>query len=411
MLASTALFLLKFLAYLLAARACLALKNYRWKTSLFALTNLVGIGVLFDWSAGRGKAIVFFAAYLIIVCFLYVMMRLFAKRANWLSWLALLSPIVPLIAVRYLPFLWDTLWRTLQLNLDRPVAAFFIGISFMAFRLSHLALEVKGKIVPRPSIWEYLGFAFFVPTMVVGPINQYSTHHHSMNQLDRTVTPLGLSLLRIIVGAAKFQFLASIFNQLSYSGLILDGHPHGLFDLAVAAVSYYLFLYCNFSGFCDMAIGTAGLLGIHVKENFRFPLAASSVKDYWNRWHITLSVYMRDLVFWRLSKYLTKRFGTRNANHVIAISIVTVFLLIGAWHGLGWHYQIFGGMHAVGVAGNHYYTIWLKKRLGQERFKAYNESRVVAALTIAITFIYVTISMFFFANDLDTARKILAAIG
>ena len=411
MLASTAIFLLKFLVYLLAARASLALKSYTWKTSLFALTNLVGVGVLFDWSAGRGRAIVFFGAYIILVSCLYVAMRLFAKRGNWLSWVALLSPILPLIVIRYMPFVWDPIWRTLHAYPDRPVAVFFVGISFMAFRLSHLALEVKSKIVPQPSFWEYLGFAFFVPTLVVGPINQYSTHHRSMSQVDRSATPLGLSLLRIIVGATKFQFLANIFNQLSYSGLILDGHPHGLFDLGVAGVSYYMYLYCNFSGFCDMAIGTAGLLGIHVKENFQFPLAASSVKDYWNRWHITLSTYMRDMVFWRLSKYLTKRFGTRNANHAIAVSIVTVFLLIGAWHGLGWHYQIFGGMHALGVVGNHYYTIWLKKRIGPKRFKAYNESRVVWALTIAITFIYVTISMFFFANDLDTARKILAAIG
>jgi D-alanyl-lipoteichoic acid acyltransferase DltB (MBOAT superfamily) len=410
LLTSTAIFLLKFAAYLLIARACLAIKNYGWKTSLFALTNLVGVAILFDWSAAGGRAIVFLVAYIVMVCFLYLTMRLFAKRTNWLSWVAFLAPIAALIVIRYAPFLWNIIWRVLHLNPDRPVAAFFIGISFMAFRLSHLALEVKSKTVPKATFWEYLGFAFFVPTLVVGPINPYSTHHTSLNKLDRAVTPIGRSILRIIVGVAKFQFLASIFNQLSYSGLILDGHPHGLFDLAVASVAYYLYLYCNFSGFCDMAIGTAGLMGIHVKENFNFPLAANSVKDYWNRWHITLSGYMRDLVFWRLSKYLSKRFGAKNSNHAIALSTFVVFLLIGAWHGLGWHYQIFGVMHAIGVVGNHYYTIWLKKRLGAQRFKAYNESRVVAAVTIALTFIFVTISMFFFANDLDTARKILAAI-
>ena len=408
--ATTIHFLLTFAIYLLVTRACLTLKDYRWKTTLFALANLGGIGLLFEWTAFRGRAIVFYAAYIVIVSFLFVTMRLFAKRKNWRSWVAFLSPIAGLILIRYVPFVWDAIWRLLQVHPDRPIAVFFIGISFMAFRLSHLALEVKSGQTKQPSFWEYLGFAFFVPTLLVGPINPYSAHYQSLNNPDRLITPIGRSVLRIIVGAAKYQFLANIFNQLSYSGLLLDGHPHGLFDLGVAGISYYLYLYCNFSGFCDMAIGTAGVLGIHVKENFNFPLAANSVKDYWNRWHITLSGYMRDLVFWRLSKYLSKRWGAKNSNHAIALSTFVVFLLIGAWHGLGWHYQIFGAMHAIGVVGNHYYTIWLKKRLGAQRFKAYNESRMVGAVTIVLTFIFVTISMFFFANDLDTARKILATI-
>ena len=94
----------------------------------------------------------------------------------------------------------------------------------------------------------------------------------------------------------------------------------------------------------------------------------------------------------------------------VSIPAFVTFVAVGVWHGAGWTFVAFGVMHAIGVVGNHYYTIWLKKRLGPQRFKAYNESRVVAAVTIALTFIFVTISMFFFANDLDTARKILAAI-
>ncbi len=374
------------------------------------MTNLVGIGVLFDWSGGKGRAIVFFGAYILLVSFLYLTMRLFAKRDHRLSSLALLSPIAALVAIRYLPFVWSALWRALQLNVDRPVAVYFVGISFMMFRLSHLALEVKSGIAPRPTLWRYLGFAFFIPTLTVGPINRYSTHNHSLEQPDREVTPIGRSFFRIVIGATKYQFLGNCFNQLSYTGLLLDGHPHTPFDLIVAAISYYLYIYCNFSGFCDMAIGTAGLLGIHVSENFQFPLAASSIKDYWNRWHITLSVFMRDMVFWRLSKHLTRRLGPRNANHAIALSILVVFLVIGFWHGLGWHYVIFGLLHAAGVIGHHYYSILLRQKIGPTKYRAYNQSRLVAAVTIAATFIYVTATMFFFANDLNTASQILAVI-
>lgn len=402
--------LLIFLGYLLIARGCLSLKNYRLKVGLFALTNLAGIVLIFDWSAGRGKAIVFFVAYVFLVGFHHLMLRLFAEREGWLPWLAFLSPIAALIAIRYMPFLWNSVWNALGISLDRPLAVFFIGISYMAFRLSHLVLEVRNGVVKKPDLWEYLGFAFFIPTLVVGPINPYSTHQSSLSHPNREVTPIGRSLLRIIVGATKYQFLASIFSQLSYQGLLLDGHPHALIDLPIAAVAYYLFLYCNFSGFCDMAIGSAGLLGIHVKENFNNPFAARNVKDYWNRWHITLSLYMRDMVFAPLSKYLVGVFGVKNAKHAIALAILIVFLIVGFWHGVGWQYPIFGAIHAAGVITNHYYTIWLKKRLGKQGFKDYNQNRLITSVATGTTFLYVTASFFFFANDFPAMREIFNAL-
>ena len=280
----------------------------------------------------------------------------------------------------------------------------------MAFRLSHLALEVRNGLVKKPTLAEYFGFAFFLPTLVVGPINPYSVHQQSLTSPDREVTPIGRSLLRIVVGATKFQFLANIFNQLSYGGLLLDGHPHAPVDLLIASVAYYLYIYCNFSGFCDMAIGAAGLLGIHVKENFQNPLAARNIKDFWNRWHITLSIYTRDMVFSPLSKYLVRKMGARNANHAIALAILAVFLIVGVWHGLGWNYLLFGAVHAAGVIVNHYYGIWLKKRLGKTAFKAYNANQGIRVLAIVSTFLYVTASFFIFANDFSSMRKIFNAI-
>ncbi len=159
-----------------------------------------------------------------------------------------------------------------------------------------------------------------------------------------------------------------------------------------------------------MAIGSAGLIGIHVKENFDNPLAARNVKDFWNRWHITLSQYMRDVVFVPLSKYLVRSFGPQNANHAIALAILVVFLSVGVWHGVGWQYAVFGAIHAGGVIANHYYTIWLKKRLGKAGFKAYNENRLITAIACGATFIYITVAFFFFANDFPTMKNIFNAI-
>jgi D-alanyl-lipoteichoic acid acyltransferase DltB (MBOAT superfamily) len=166
----------------------------------------------------------------------------------------------------------------------------------------------------------------------------------------------------------------------------------------VAAVAYYLFLYCNFSGFCDIAVGMAGLMGVPVDENFNSPFAADSVKDFWNRWHITLSQYMRDVVFTPLCKSLIRILGPAQANQAIAVSIAVVFLIIGVWHGVGWNYAAFGAMHAVGVVVNHYYAIILKRSLGAKRFAAYSRSRLVEVFAVGLTFCFVAASMFLFAN-------------
>ncbi len=174
--------------------------------------------------------------------------------------------------------------------------------------------------------------------------------------------PVGRAALRILVGAVKYQFLGNLCNQLTYSGLLLDDHPHHWIDLPVAMLFYYLYLYLNFSGFCDMAIGVAALIGIPVPENFDNPFAARNVKDFWNRWHITLSVWMRDVVFSPLSKYLVGRMGIKLADHAVAITIFVVFLLIGIWHGVGWNYFWFAcGLQSVGVVTVHYYTLFLKE--------------------------------------------------
>jgi D-alanyl-lipoteichoic acid acyltransferase DltB (MBOAT superfamily) len=212
-----------------------------------------------------------------------------------------------------------------------------------------------------------------------------------------------------MVGYVKYQWLGNFFGQLDYGSLLLDDHLHHWLDLPVAMLFFYLYLYLNFSGFCDMAIGAAGLVGIPVPENFDNPFAARNVKDFWNRWHITLSVWMRDVVFSPLSKFLVGKMGIQLADHAIALTITGVFLLVGIWHGVGWNFAAFGAAHALGVVANHYYTIFLKKKLGREKFKAYNENRWIRAAAVGLTFGYCAASLFLFANTFPQMKEILLA--
>jgi D-alanyl-lipoteichoic acid acyltransferase DltB (MBOAT superfamily) len=347
-----------------------------------------------------------FVAYLILICIQFVMLRLFSEKKGSWPWLAFFTPIAALVFVRYEPGVGmaripGLAWTGGGLGL--------VGISYLAFRTSRLVLEVRNGAVKRPHFCEYINFCFFLPTMPVGPINSYENYRRGFGPAPFDV-PIGRATLRILVGLVKYQFLGGLFSQLGYAGLLLDDNTHHYIDLLVAMVFYYLFLYCNFSGFCDMAIGAAGLIGIPVPENFDNPFAARNVKDFWNRWHITLSQYMRDVVFAPLSKFLVRRAGPALADHAIALTILIVFLLVGIWHGVGWNFAAYGLVHALGVMANHYYTIFLKKRLGRERFKAYNENRWIRAAAVTVTFCYCGASLFFFANTFPGMKQIISIL-
>jgi len=393
------------LAYVLAGRLILQRLAGGGRELLFAGLNLAGV-YFFLFYGHHSYYTLRFAAYLALVGGQFVMLRLFATRDGALPWLAFFAPIAGLILFRYVPG--GIFQAAAAAGLKYHGIPTMIGISYLAFRCSRLVLEVRNGAVKPPNFLEYLNFAFFLPTMSVGPINTYANFRRGFT--ERYDVPAGRAVLRILVGAVKYEFLGNLCNQLTYAGLLLDEHPHPWLDLPVAMLFFYLYLYCNFSGCCDMAIGAAGLIGVPVPENFNNPFAARNVKDFWNRWHITLSVWMRDVVFSPLSKFLVRLMGIQLADHAIALTITIVFLLVGIWHGCGWNFAAYGAMHALGVVANHYYTIFLKKKLGRDGFNAYNENRWVHAAAVALTFCYCGASLIFFANTFPQLKEIFAIL-
>ena len=291
------------LGYLLTAFVVMRFLRGLWRDVAFGALNTGALYWFFFHGQGRASAPAF-VAYLGLIALQYLTLQLFAKREGSLPWLAFFTPILALIVIRYVPV---SVPHEKALRLY-PYTALFVGISYLAFRSSYLVLEIRNGAVPVPGFFRYIGFCFFLPTIPVGPINPYANHLRAFDAKPPSI-PSGRAWMRILVGLVKYKFIGNIFFQMTYVNLLADDHYHPWIDLPVAMVFYYLFLYCNFSGFCDMAIGAAGLIGIPVAENFDNPFAARNVKDFWNRWHITLSTYMRDVVFAPLSKFLVRLGG------------------------------------------------------------------------------------------------------
>lgn len=387
----------------------------------FALLNIGGLAI-FCLLAGAASvrlksaipyteaSLLFFSFYVLVTILHYFSLRRIRRDGTLWPTVTFLGPILFLLYAKYaadyiIPF------RSL---LGRAgvahFAAFFIGISYLSFRLVHLAQEVRNELVEMPTIWEYLSFAFFVPTLSIGPINPYSKFIGSMRNPSREATPLIRSLLRIIIGFTKYLFLGSIVAQFTYGGLLRDGHPHAMIDLFIAIPAYAIYLYLNFSGFCDMVIGVSGLLEIQVMENFDRPFLSRNFQEFWTRWHISLSTWIRDLVFTPLSKSLMRRFGSKTANHVIAASIFISFIGVGIWHGKGWNFLIFGASQGLGLVVVHYYTVWLKKHLGREKFAAYRKNEVIRVVATIVTFAYFSLTLFLLANTWDQMITIKNAL-
>ena len=156
-----------------------------------------------------------------------------------------------------------------------------------------------------------------------------------------------------------------------------------------------------------MVIGASALAGIYVAENFDDPFLARNLQIYWQRWHMTLTAYLRDLVFTPLSKSLARILGPANIVHAIALSIITIFLMIGLWHGVAANFILFGLLQGLGVVTVHYYTLSLKRWLGRDGYARYMANPWIRGASTLLTFSYTCVGLFVFANPLPQMIEIL----
>jgi D-alanyl-lipoteichoic acid acyltransferase DltB (MBOAT superfamily) len=424
-LVSLGTLLLSFLLFPLVASFALALRTKGSRDIAFAVCNVLGaflfcflthlkfVGRLgmSDIEQRLRVLVPGFAVYLVAVILNYLVLHRSGKVGGaWKTW-ALWAPLSLILVAKFVPPIGGIFLPGRIVDHITHFTLWFVGVSYLSFRLCILAREVNNEIVEMPSSFRYLSFAFFVPTLSMGPISPYSKFARSLDgPVDRTLMPVTRCIQRIIVGLTKFLLLSTILGNLSYSGLLLDGHPHSWLDLAIAIPAFALYLYCNFSGYCDMVIGVSGLLGIEIIENFDRPFTSRNFQEFWSRWHISLSLWFRDMMFTPMVKTLTRRFGAKNGGHVIAFSIVSVFVVLGLWHGASLHFALFGLSQGLGVAVVHYSTIYWKKRLGPKGFQAYRENKLYKGLGQVATFAYFAITLFLFANDFDQMHDIRKAL-
>ena len=301
---------------------------------------------------------------------------------------------------KYTNFIFDSINMLTGVPLPFMNIVLPLGISFFTFQqIAYLVDVMRGVPVER-DILSYGLFVSFFPHLIAGPL----VHHAEMiPQFKRerrgrsaVLAARGLAILaaglfkKVVIADNLAQFVSPVFAHLDAGGGVTTSWAW------LATLSYTLQIYFDFSGYSDMAIGLALLFGIRLPVNFRSPYKALSIADFWRRWHITLSRFLRDYLYIPLG-------GNRLGEQRRYLNLMLTMLLGGLWHGAGWNFLIWGGLHGLYLCVN---RLWQAKRV-----VALPANRITTTLSWSITFFAVVIAWVFFrARTLAGAWQMLGGL-
>lgn len=330
------------------------------------------------------------------------------RKRFYLLW-SLVANIGVLAVFKYYNFFLDNINEAALLLFDKPTALRFLGIalpiglSFHTFQAMSYTFEVYyGRQKAERHFGIYALYVMFYPQLVAGPIERpqnilHQFHEKKFFDYDRFVSGMGLmvwGLFKKVVIADNF---AGLVN-LAYAD------PENKTGLTMLLASYFfaLQIYCDFSGYSDMAIGAARVMGYDLMENFRTPYVSGSIKEFWSRWHISLSTWFRDYLYIPLG-------GNRVGKQRWMFNLFIVFLISGIWHGANWTYVIWGALHGL------YLMIAILKDDFFEKNPlpaTLQKSKLMTGWNVLITFHLATFAWIFFrAENVGDAFAIIKSIG
>ena len=317
-----------------------------------------------------------------------------AKKA-WLI-LSICLSIGILIYFKYSNFFIKSLNEIISGNFALMDIFLPVGISFYTFQTISYVVDVyKGKVEPTHSFLQYLFYISFFPLILAGPIMRAGKFFPQIQENKKiTKTMIYGGLFLIICGLLKKAVFADYIAQ--YNNLVFDS-PLGYsgFEGLMAILGYTALIYCDFSGYSDISIGMAAIMGFDLGKNFNFPYQAKNLSEFWRRWHISLSTWMRDYIYIPLG-------GNRKGKFRTYINNLITMLVAGLWHGAAWQFIYWGGMHGAGLILHKLNQPWLDK---------IPNTRLVKIISTVLTFSFVAFLWIFFrASSMETALQLITNV-
>ncbi|MDU9011708.1 MAG: D-alanyl-lipoteichoic acid biosynthesis protein DltB [Staphylococcus epidermidis] len=269
----------------------------------------------------------------------------------------------------------------------------FLGISYVTFKSVQLIMEIRDGSIKEIKVGKLIQFISFFPTISSGPIDRYKRYVK-----DDKKVPSGAEYRELVIKAIHMIMLGFLYKYIiayliqTYAVNPLQLNLHGFTHMWLYMYAYSLYLFFDFAGYSLFAIAVSYLYGIKTPPNFKQPFKAKNIKDFWNRWHMTLSFWFRDCIYMRSLFYMSRKKLLKSQFAMSNVAFFLNFFIMGVWHGLEVYYIVYGLYHAALFIGYGYYERWRKKH--PPRW----QNGFTTAISIIITFHFVTFGFLIFSG-------------
>ncbi len=331
----------------------LALANRRWALLITIVYLLVQYSAIQRFSGTTAiREIWILAAFGVWQWIVLIGYHRSGSDGGWSFYLAIALSVFPLVLTKTVPVI-------------RPDREFgFLGISYVTFRALDLIFCLRDKVIEPPRVADFTGFLFFFPTISAGPIDRYRRFMGDWNKSRpraEFTSDLDAAMHRIFRG---FFYKFILAELIKYYWLDRVAAEPGFFARWSYMYAYSFYLFFDFAGYSAFAIALSYLFGVHTPENFERPFLARNIRDFWNRWHITLSFWFRDHVYMRFIFAAKRNRWIENRDSLAITGYFITFGLMGLWHGFEPHFILYGVYQATLLSAFHLFAEWRKERPG-----------------------------------------------
>ena len=366
-----------------------------------AIFSLVFLFLIFDASHWQqGVNLILYLVFEFLLTFAYERYRTKKNSPNktWVFCLAVILAILPLTAVKIL---------TAMPAGTVPFVVGFLGISYITFKNVQVIMEIRDGAIKKVEPGTYVRFLLFFPTISSGPIDRYRRFKKDFDKAptrDQYITDLQYAVRYLFQGFLYKFILGWLFGtywlpKISQVALIAGNAAGGLklsWWVLAYMYCYTMYLFFDFAGYSLFAVSISYFMGIHTPMNFNKPFISENIKDFWNRWHMTLSFWFRDYIYMRFTFFAMKKKLIKNRIRLSQVSYLLLFLIMGFWHGLTWYYITYGLYQAIAIIINDY---WL--RFKRKHKKTIPSNKFTKWFAIFITFQVICFGMLIFSGFLS----------
>lgn len=329
------------------------------------------------------REFIFLAVYYLIQVFCVYFYIFVSKKFHerFLLWIMISISILPLVIVK--------VRSTLNMS-----AVGFLGISYLTFKSAQVLIQIYDGHIKSMNLFDFTYFLLFFPTISSGPIDRSKRFFKDINsKIKRSeyIELLGKGIWKIALGIGYKFIIAYFINEKIIKKIPV--HPHSMINIVNYMYSYSFYMFFDFAGYSLIAVGVSYVLGIVTPENFNKPFISKDIKQFWNRWHMSLSFWFRDFIYTRFVMAALKKKWFKSRYTASYIGFMITMIVMGFWHGIEPHYIIYGFYHGILIVA----TDMFERKKFYRKIKNNNAWNV---LSVFITFNLVCFSFLIFSGYL-----------